>query len=342
MSRRKIVFSENSFGNPERYYSADNALTARSVPSGESREEGMIKKLLESYDRDLQNKVQRTFRQWNNIIREYLRSETALRLTVGDDQQAVPVRILPGLPKPFADIVRRYGDPQVWELYFNRLILSTSVEGHRLVKTHSELICQGLLKGNCPATAEELTHSCELFERLTQELDKLQLKEAMKQIHQDILGAYFFRVPEVRLYWMVIGVVAGMINVPVEGLTVAVLIHELTHAYSHLGRDIDGRRWETEQFAQCDQNIVEGLAQFYTAVISKKFEQRFPSVKKAYDALLEIQAGPYRVHEEWEDGEKRVGEIVRFAMINTRSRNVQAYEGFKRELEEIQKKFGKE
>jgi hypothetical protein len=41
----------------------------------------------------LKNDVERAFRQWNNVVRDHLRTETDLRLTVGDDAQAVPVHI---------------------------------------------------------------------------------------------------------------------------------------------------------------------------------------------------------------------------------------------------------
>ena len=39
---------------------------------------------------------------------------------------------------------------------------------------------------------------------------------------------------------MVIGLISGILGVSVEALTIVTLIHELSHAYSHLGYDIDG------------------------------------------------------------------------------------------------------
>lgn len=63
---------------------------------------------------------------------------------------------------------------------------------------------------------------------------------------------------------------ARVLDVTVEGLTVAVFAHELVHAYTHLGNDHDVQQWETKAFADADNKIVEGLAQFYTATISSK------------------------------------------------------------------------
>src|SRR6184192_3365271 len=92
-----------AFGNPDRYYSAAQP---------DSPRDGWYKKLeqrfavlLERHDQELQQRVARTFKQWNGVLREYLRSETGLRLTVGEDAMAVPVRIRHGLPKPIADVL---------------------------------------------------------------------------------------------------------------------------------------------------------------------------------------------------------------------------------------------
>jgi hypothetical protein len=170
-------------------------------------------------------------------------------------------------------------------------------------------------------------------DHLLSALQQIEIRQKLRGISEDILGAYFFRVPEVHLYWMVIGLVAGILGITVESLTVVVATHELAHAYSHLGRDIDGTRWETEAFARADLNIVEGIAQFYTEVISRKLETRNPPVLPAYKKLTVIQQGPYRVHEEWakrKSGDKetllpQAGEIVRATLVQCRSRGVDDY-----------------
>jgi hypothetical protein len=93
-------------------------------------------------------------------------------------------------------------------------------------------------------------------------LDEIRAVEKIIGIDEDVLGAYFFRVPEIRLYWVVIGITARALGVPPDALTIVVLAHELAHAYTHLGRDIDNERWDTERFAKSDLDIVEGLAQY--------------------------------------------------------------------------------
>ena len=94
-----------------------------------------------------------------------------------------------------------------------------------------------------------------LFNKLEDWLNALELLKKIGAIEQDILGAYFFRIPEVRLYWMVIGLIAGALQVSVEALTFVVAAHELGHAYTHLGRDIDGRRWDVDVFSRTDREL---------------------------------------------------------------------------------------
>src|SRR5690606_9003727 len=76
------------------------------------------------------------------------------------------------------------------------------------------------------ATGEEVHHVRQMTDRLDDLLGKLELLKRIGEIHQDILGAYFFRVPKVELYWMVIGIMAATLGVSVESLTVVVTAHE--------------------------------------------------------------------------------------------------------------------
>jgi hypothetical protein len=140
---------------------------------------------------------------------------------------------------------------------------------------------------------------------------------------------------------MVIGIMSGVLGVSVEALTVVVLAHELAHAYSHLGRDIDSGRWDTEAFARAEMPIAEGIAQFYTEAVCRKFEERFPAAGQAYRGLLEFQPGPYRVHEKWADPEikvakkneaDRAGEVVRSGLIECRKTTITSYPEFESRL----------
>ncbi len=182
-----------------------------------------------------------------------------------------------------------------------------------------------------PAQYAEVRHVEALLYTVLRRLRSLEFIERVKAIDRDVLGAYFFKnMPTVEVYWMVIVFVAGLVGVSVEALAVVVIIHELAHAYSHLGRDIDGNRWNTTDLEKAEPAITEGLAQFYTASICSKLEHRFPNVQRAYENLLALQSGPYRVHEEWFNGQDqdRAGEVVRMTMIRCRSVGITKFTDF--------------
>lgn len=64
----------------------------------------------------------------------------------------------------------------------------------------------------------------------------------------------------IEVYWAVIGLVAALLDVRIEDLTTVVLTHELAHAYTHLGYDIDGANWPGQCFAKTESVLKEGLA----------------------------------------------------------------------------------
>ena len=98
-------WTENSWGHPDKYHSVGAFDSQNKKPAAVLAKAKEIEAFLKARDPEIPQKVERTFRQWNLIIRDYLRNETGLRLSVGDSTQSVPVRIVSGLPKPFEDLV---------------------------------------------------------------------------------------------------------------------------------------------------------------------------------------------------------------------------------------------
>lgn len=333
--------NDRPFGDSNRYYALKSLVGARRHgPKYDSEEEARIRKLLHSYQSDLSKRVELCCKQWNQTIRGHIKSEMALDITVGEGKQHAPVRVVDGLPNPFAKIVRELPDIEIWELIFNRPLLQQTEKGFRLVEEKFGSIMKWKpILGRL--SKSELEKPRKFINSLCQELEKLEILKRISEIRQDILGAYFLYIPEIQIYWMVIGVIAGMLGITAEALTIVVLTHELAHAYSHLGHDIDGEQWKTETFAAADLRIVEGLAQFYTSVVCERISVRNPGVKEAYERLLSLQQGPYRVHENWKADEERAGEVVRFGLIECRSKGIIKYEEFEAKLEEARSRFGR-
>jgi hypothetical protein len=309
----------HTWGHPDRYYSAAPGPAATGTPPplvpGTRWEH-----LLESSEPDLKVRVERACRQWNNIVRDYMRTETGLRLSAGDDVQSVPYRVVNGMPLRMADSLHRFGELG-WAL-LNRPLLIAARDGTAFMESFQGTAHECWKEGAGPASVADLGCVRTTAENWLKLLDAQQPVTTILKVNEDVLGAYFFRKSEIQIYWLPIGIVAGMLGVSPESLAVVVLIHELAHAYTHLGRDIDDERWNTDSFAATDLDIVEGLAQYYTQAICMKLEFRMPAALAAYNALLPCQSPPYQAHLKWVEGTERGGEVVRVSMIECRSKKI--------------------
>jgi hypothetical protein len=135
-----------------------------------------------------------------------------------------------------------------------------------------------------------------LAEELAEGAAKAELLKRITGINEDILGAYMPTarlIPDrgqIELYWVVIGAVARLLGVDTEALAVVVMAHELAHAYTHLGLDSNGSRWE-KGFWGCDGGILEGLAQYYTHMTAQAMrdERGHEKIWIAYEQLTSLQ-----------------------------------------------------
>lgn len=175
---------------------------------------------------------------------------------------------------------------------------------------------------------EVVEFKSEWLKEVLKEINGLGFKKVLTRIEEDTLGAYFFKRKRIEIYWVAIGIYAAQLEVSVEGLTLVTLAHELAHAYTHLGKDIDGVEWNTKAFANTDLHIVEGMAQFYTRAICRKLQSRIPSALQAFETLLEHQSPEYVEFQGWAEKSRHQGEIVRFSMIQCRSNEIIDYGSF--------------
>lgn len=304
---------------------------------------------LESVQCDAKGAVTRAKDKWNVIIRDRLRNETALRLTIGDRAQSVPIRVVDGLPEPFLSVIERFADAE-WAI-LNEATLRNVARGTECMSGMRPLVQRRWPKRVGPATPAEIRRVGETAKAWIDLIEELLAADQIIGINEDVLGAYFYKVPEVRLYWVALGIVAKLIDVSIESLTVVVLAHELGHAYTHLGYDIDDLQWDSELFAGTDIHIVEGLAQFYTNVVCEHLTGRIPEAKSAFEKLLERQGSAYTSFRRWlppqaEGNEKRdsSGEVIRASMIECRRTGIRSEEHFReaigRHQQEIKAMFG--
>jgi hypothetical protein len=310
----------------------------------DARQQKAVKVIKALIPPDAEDRVSRTVRQLNKPIRDHIRAETGLRLTDGQARSSIPVKVTEGFPASLAGLIDKYDDPVLWRLIAAQPRLGGVVEGLQFLLNEWDAFEEwpalpSVARGSQPS----LERARDVAQALQQVALSAQVKEELRAIHEDILGAYRFSIgqgraalaPWVEIYWMPIALMAAMIDVQIEDLTVVTLAHELSHGYTHLGRDIDGGHWNDEAFADSELGVVEGLAQFYTQVVTDKMISRSPGGSRAYLRFLELQSGPYRVHEDWlKDSPGRRGETVRFALLAARSRSSGAvkYEDWKKIL----------
>lgn len=140
-----------SWGHASRHYAEDgrNGTAARASgrQPGANAMERRWAELLEQASPGVRETVERTYKQWNGILRDYMRTETALRLTVGDEAQAVPVRVVAGMPGPFARVIEQFNGLE-W-LLLNRARVEDAQRGSRFILDH-----YGSLLGEVPDDAE--------------------------------------------------------------------------------------------------------------------------------------------------------------------------------------------
>jgi hypothetical protein len=321
-----------AFGSDDRYYAHE-----AQEPDSSTRAASIIADVLSQREANTQRLVERAYKRWNQRIRTHLRKSTALRFVYEDErgrhQEAVPISVVDGLPPPFEYLVNDFDTRLYWLLLSNRALLKSTIEGLGLFGGEVEGMKRHYAKGkskfaeaaNSPVTSQSVTDVQEFLRKLDNALDDLELLKRLRTLDGDILGAYFFREPCIHLYWKVIGFMAGLLNVSVEALTLVVLTHELAHAYTHRGFNIDGKQWDTDDFAHADLVIVEGLAQFYTREYCTSLEGSFPEPRQAFNKLLGMQAAVYSAQEAWEPDRDDAREVIRACMLSTRAYGIRNY-----------------
>lgn len=299
----------------------------------------LLSELIKSVPHDTEERVKRAKDRYNNSIRDAMRRETGLLLnrrdakaesTKSSDNINVPIRILPGLP---AELDNFSFDDEKWlavTLTPYRESLKKSNEGlsgivDLVIRLQHDQRGQLALSGRDAS----LPAARSLIADLLTAVDSFDPVKQVLSVNRDVLGVYRYRLPlkptlespdpfsgEIELYWAVIGWIAGMLGVSADALTAVVLAHEVAHAYTHLGSDIDGERWGSTGFASSDHALKEGLAQYYTFMLVNNLRSSAYDVDRAYEELLKRQPDAYKTHVAWTKENRP--EEVRFAMLEVR------------------------
>lgn len=293
----------------------------------------MLGDLLNHVPFEVRDRVVATRDRSRTFVRDAIRSECRLAMktdTVYSRGSAqVPIEVSAGYPEVLRGV--KFPDELQHILLLTRYRRSLSD-----VATGAEGVLQlyGALCGLPDSSAWTYIRPSDIFnttgwvQEMLQRLDFHDPVGRILAVNDDILGAYIYRADglnqfarnnaKIKLYWCVIGLVSEWLGCSVEDLTVVVLAHELAHAYTQLGADIEGRRWPSSDFACAQADLKEGLAQFYCRRALLRLHTKFPGGIRAFEALLAKQPAPYHAHEPWID--HCSPEAVRQAMIEVRRR----------------------
>ena len=136
----------------------------------------------------------------------------------------------------------------------------------------------------------------------------------------NLLGAYIPSRRDVVLYANMVGHAASELGVDGDGLLTVVFIHETVHAFSHLGRDLSGRMWESLDLPAADvpdarpSRPHEALAQFYTFKLLERLGDQ-----RLLEAFRALEKGCDPVYRAWRQTEHYSLEEMRQVLVRYRS-----------------------
>jgi len=297
----------------------------------------LLDELLSLVPLDTKDRVDNTRDRANLIVRESLRNETGLRLKRPDAEEVVNVRVrlVEGMPRT---LVQR----QIEEKHrvaaliapWRHTLETLQRSGAGTLKLYAILASDRSANALVKDSAASLELVLDSANKLLEQTQGFNLTQWILNVHEDVLGIYTYRIPEhyqatfdvprprrigdphIELYWAVIGLIARSINVAVEDLTFLVVAHELAHAFTHAGFDIDGKTWNCYDFADSVVEVKEGLAQYYAWRVCERAQSTFPGARDAFEVLLKHQPPPYHAQEPWI--KENTPEQVRWAMIRSR------------------------
>lgn len=311
--------------------------------------------LIASVAPEVESRVRRVRDEARPFVRDVLRAECRLEFRTPDEAKRnhpgahVPIEVAPGHPAVLRGIEFPNDFARIMLLGRYRSQLQQARSGtSALLQLRDELLRMPEPRVWTSASASDLQSVANWAAALLAVLDENDPLKKVLAVREDFLGVYEYDAngfPDeqavnratIRIYWGVIGLVSDWLGCSVEDLTVVVVTHELAHAYTQVGADIQGWRWAAPSFAGAESALKEGLAQYYTDRVLRRLEHRYSGALEVFRAMLPAQPEPYRTHEPWVQNSSP--EAVRRAMVEIRRWNEGRLADFNRRLETAQQEL---
>jgi hypothetical protein len=150
----------------------------------------------------------------------------------------------------------------------------------------------------------------------------------------DIWGTYWPNDGHIEIYYLPLLLFSKLHRVSLEFCIVSTLIHELAHAYHHMGKDREDKIWES--MWEAEKNITEGLAEYYSWRFVEDNKSAYPLMKVCYDEMFKCLGGPYIIFKEWLE-KKYSRQTINLALQATRCKGVNKYSDFLKQLEDAKR-----
>ena len=149
----------------------------------------------------------------------------------------------------------------------------------------------------------------------------------------DIWGGYFFRDGRINIYYLPLILFCQIYNVPLEQAIISTLVHEVAHAYHHMGKDKDNVTWTS--MSGTDLKIVEGMAEYFTWLFVETYKYNHTDMERTYNIMFKCLGNEYTVFKSWIPIYSK--ETIKSALLGTRKKSIIKYEEFHSLLENVKK-----
>lgn len=172
-------------------------------------------------------------------------------------------------------------------------------------------------------TKELLSILIRKAKRELQEFDIEQIEKDLFQFLQpannDVFGAYFMGSGRIEIYIFPIVLFCKIHDYNIQDFVTIILAHEIAHGLHHIGYDKDNHWWEV--FKKTEDNVAEGLAQYYTYCFAESQTDIREELLLTFESLTKHQPEAYNHHKSWLE-KKYSLEVVYRAMIEARRQDI--------------------
>lgn len=206
----------------------DEPMTEKEMKALEKRAIEVVKPLIPP---DAEDRVKRTVKQFNDIVRKHIRTETGLKLASETSNESVPIKFVKGFPVQIAQLINKNDELLLWRLITIQPKLGGVVEGLNAVLDYWNDYSNWK---RLPEIARDQSETVRRTRDIALELQKLaaakQIIDQVREIHEDIFGAYIYTnySQTIELYWMSLAIFSSSFGVRIEDLTVVVTNRQLS------------------------------------------------------------------------------------------------------------------